>query len=91
VEIKGEGLLTGRILNREFCFETSSESLKLPRESIRWIQVGASSLDLDRLETRDGRTLAGIWMDDKLQIELPSGVRSIGKRQISRLEIERQP
>lgn len=91
VEIKGEGLLTGRILNREFCFETSSESLKLPRESIRWIQVGASSLDLDRLETRDGRTLAGIWMDDKVQIELPSGVRAVGKRQISRLEIERQP
>jgi len=91
VEIKGEGSLAGRVLNREFRFETSSESLKLPRESIRWIQVGESSLDLDRLETRDGRTLAGIWMDDKLQIELPSGIRTVGKRQIFRLEIERQP
>ena len=91
VETKGEGLLTGRILNREFRFETSSDSLKLTRESIRWIQVGASSLDLDRLETRDGQNLAGIWMDDKLQIELPSGVRSIAKRQISRIEIEEQP
>jgi len=91
VEIKGEDAVAGRVLNREFRFETSSESLKLPRESIRWIQVGASSLDLDRLETRDGRTLAGIWMDDKLQIELPSGVRTVGKRQVSRIVLGTHP
>ncbi len=91
VEIKGEDPVAGRVQNREFRFETSSESLKLPRESIRWIQVGDSSLDLDRLETREGRILAGIWMDEELKIELPSGVRTVGKRQISRIVIESNP
>ncbi len=90
IEVRGEGVLQGRVLNGEFRFETSGESMQLPRQSVRWLAVGASSLDLDRLETRDGRHLAGLLLVDELKVEFPTGVRTLGKRQVARVEIASQ-
>ncbi len=90
IEVRSEGTLQGRVLNREFRFETSGESLRLPRESVLWMTIGATTLDLDRLETRDGRRLAGLLLEDELKVELPTGVRTLGKRQLSRVEIASQ-
>lgn len=64
--------------------------MQLPRQSVRWLAVGASSLDLDRLETRDGRHLAGLLLVDELKVEFPTGVRTLGKRQVARVEIASQ-
>lgn len=85
IEISGEAPLQGRILNEEFRFETSSESLRVPREQVAWLTI-RTPLDLDRLETRDGRKLAGFLMDEELHVALPSGARTVEKRQVLRID-----
>jgi len=85
--VRGEGVLQGRVLTGELRFETTGESLRLPTQSVLWMTIGATTLDLDRLETRDGRRLAGLLLEDELKVELPTGVRNVRKRQLSRLEI----
>jgi len=87
IEVRGEGVLQGRVLTGELRFETTGESLRLPTQSVLWMTIGATTLDLDRLETRDGRRLAGLLLEDELKVELATGVRTVRKRQLSRLEI----
>lgn len=91
VEIAGEGLLVGRVLNPSFRFETSGESVRLTRADLACLTV-RSPAQLDRVDTRDGRTMSGfLMMEEELQVQLPDGVRSFGKRQIVKVELAPAP
>lgn len=90
VEVTGQGVLMGRVLNPSFRFETSGESLRVLRAEVACLIVRAPS-QLDRLETRDGRTLSGFLMDEELQVQMPEGLRTFGKREIVRVEFAPAP
>lgn len=90
VEVVGEGVFQGRVLTPSFRFETSGESLRVLRDEIALLVVRSPS-QLDRIELRDGRALSGFLMDGEVQVELPDGVRTLGKRQFVRIEFAPAP
>ncbi|HXE72075.1 MAG TPA: hypothetical protein VNO81_05400 [Candidatus Nitrosotenuis sp.] len=87
VRLASEGSLRCRVLLGNLRFETTSRSLTLDRQTVASIQIG-QSLDLDRVQTRQGEKLSGFLIFDELVLEAQGGRRVVSKKDIVSIELD---
>lgn len=84
LELKDGTSLTGAVESPLLLFETSSASYKLKPEEVTSIEFG-SSIKLDKLTTRAGKSLSGIFMSSPLKFRTASGGKEYDKEDIQLL------
>lgn len=84
MDVIGEGVLLGQIMNEKLNFETGTSSLKLTRTEVESIELSPAG-QLDTVHWRDGRTSKGLLMDKKVEFDVNGESRSVEKKLLRKI------
>jgi len=84
MDVIGEGVLVGQIMNEKLNFETGTSSLKLTRVEVESIELSTAG-QLDTVHWRDGHTSKGLLLDKKLEIDVNGESHTVEKKQVRKI------
>jgi hypothetical protein len=84
VEVIGEGVLVGQVVNEKLRFETGTSSIQLSRAEVESIELNKGG-KLDVVHWRDGHQSTGFLMDKSVEIDVNGDTKKVDKKMLLRI------
>lgn len=84
VDVIGEGVMVGLLVNEKLRFETGTSTMQLSRAEVESIELSKGG-QLDIVHWRDGRLSKGFLVDKSVEIEVNGDTKKVDKKLLRRI------